>query len=463
MAKGKNWRGSKPTAAAGQKSGSSRPTHFLCFPLAREGTVPTFAKTMGHFRDVSTEPPRQPPIRPPSPSPDSQTNPTDPGGNTIDPLGNASRSTKEPGFAESLKVLPSIVHRGPGTLHLTLGVMNLSDSAELQRAIDLLASLDLQQLLNEAKKGPPPGMKSQRKWQEKRGSQLHGVNDDNKVEPEMELVQDETGAKLEASQDSRLIQLESLERPVSPPDISRSGVSSTTPRPLYLSLTGVDAFTSAKKARVIWAKPRAQLPPSAVEVSAPGLGLLPRPIFDAQEADRLYNFALHLHYAFKEAGLINETRQLVLHATLANMRYKVQAKGGRTSKGKDWVHGKKRWEDGLVDVRQLARVFNEYDGDIEAAEVVLNTVEHVEGTGDEDTESDNDTEDDADTKPQSEITRTLDARNGSGDSPNGEYVWCRDIEVDRVAICKMGATKCEDAMWKEWYPPVAERLIFDGI
>lgn len=412
--------------------------------------MPTFAKTMSHFRDVSTEPPRQPPIRPPSPE-------ENPGSSSIalpsdnpDPLGNISKSVNTPNLAERLKVLPAIVHRGPGTLHLTLGVMDLAKAEEMQKAVDLLASIDVQQMLKDAEKGPPPGMKSLRKWKEVETAPVAMTNEAEHPKVDSGTVDAEASAGPEKAVTSPDAKLQSLKRPVSPPATARPQHASDQPKPLYLSLTGIDAFTSVKKARVIWAKPRAQRPPATCD------NVAARPTFETAEAERLYNLALHLQNAFRSAGLINETTPLALHATLANMRYKTQAKGGRTSKGKAWTHGKKRWQDGQVDIRALARVFNECDGDMKAAEAVLHNTEVAEDVQ----ESAAETEDeDAQSRTEEEVER----RDATTENPEKEYIWCRDIAVDRVAICKMGATRSEDPMWKEWYPPVAQRFIHEGM
>ncbi|KAK5087872.1 hypothetical protein LTR05_002087 [Lithohypha guttulata] len=382
----------------------------------------------------------------------------------------------ESSFIDSLKVLPDIVYRGAGTLHLTLGVMDLSKDTEMQKATDLLRSLDLEKILRDASEGPPAGMKSQRRWKEKRegnDSITSACSDSNVIgQKETGVVEDELSVQVEQESDSvpknalgkeqtpisskdenRDTDVKSLERTVSPPTLARQPSTITpSPKPLYLSLTGIKAFPSAKKARVIWARPRAQLPtPPQSELNDQPQ----RPTFDEKEGDRLYNFALHLHQAFKDAGLVNETRQPVLHATLANMRYKVQAKGGRETKGKAWKYGKKRWEEGLVDIRPLAEVFNRFDGDVAAAQEGIR-LRDAHAADVRNSESEDDEGEDGEVKNDTEARDDRER-----EDPSKEYVWCKDIKVDRIAICKMGATKSEDPVWKEWYPPVVERVMFD--
>ena len=394
------------TGNSDDKKSSSKPTHFICFPLARTSTVPEFAKSMSYFRDISTEPRRQPLIRKRNDELDRAdlnlgNGPLVPAATEFqqnehsltevaDPLGNVSKSlSANPGFEESLKILPSIVYRGPGTMHLTLGVMDLSDPAEMQRAQNLLRDLDLPQILKNAEKGPPTSMKSARKWQ------------DTPEVDSKESMKGESEAKQTVDTNTE------------------DAESSINSRPLSISLTGISAFASAKKARVIWAKPRAQSAPNIDEIPRMTGG---RPNFSPSEQERLYNFALHLHYAFKDAGLVNETRTPVLHATIANMRYKMQAKGGRTSKGRAWTHGKKRWEDGLVDARVLARVFNEFDGDVVEAKMIIDTIDSTNTHSDDDAGSDHNSDNSSEKKKSVEAPQSDTWDQEVGD-PNKEFIF----------------------------------------
>ena len=467
-----------------EKKSPSRPTHFLCFPLARESTVPTFARSMAYFQHVSLEPERQPLDRSQQQGTPEHSEETLPQTKEIvearhqarrrvnsvtedDPLGDTSQPTMEDDFGNDLKVLPKIVYRGPGTLHLTLGVMNLSDPAEMQKATNLLQSIDLQQMMRDAEKGPPPDMKNARKWEDKDTNESGeaGLAEAGVVEDGSSVNVEQQHHTTAERQDS--VGLKTLERPISPPSKSKQNELSEfrgTPQPIYISLTGLSAFSSPKKARVIWAKPHAQAGIASASLNADTRSTKSRPIFAPAQQDRLYNFALHLHQTFKSAGMVNETRQPVLHATIANMRYKVQAKGGRTTKGKNWKYGRKRWDDGLVDVRLLCQVWNEYDGDVDEAEFgIMNSGEHVieevDG-GHQDDESNEAASKNDQNDAQPGEPWTQDDRDKAVEDPDKEFIWCQDIEIDRVAICKMGATKCQDSMWVEWYPPVVEKMIF---
>ncbi|KAK5941276.1 hypothetical protein PMZ80_006554 [Knufia obscura] len=455
MAKGKKSK-NDGNAEAGEKK--AKTTHFLCFPLASETTVSQLAESLAYFRSVSTEPEK--PKRRLEETPDgkvkvvtgkagstSKSKQPDNGDNTPfspnedDPLGNTNKPTGDKrAFEKSLQILPSIVHRAAGTYHLTLGVMDLSEESQMQKAKGLLQGLDLQRILTDAEAGPPAGVKQARKWQDKE-------------EKETGEVEDEVSAKVEIGDDKPpetdpTRGVKSLGRPVSPPPLAATKTSAETqvpsstpsPPPLYVSLTGLGAFPKEKGARVIWAGPREQ---STISDNSST-----RPTFN--ENTRLYTFGLHLREIFRKEGFITETRPLVLHATVANMRYKMQAKGGRTTKGRKWAHGKRRWQEGVVDARPLLRVFNQFDGDVAEAEHAL------VGAADEEQDDASDEE-----RDENEIAQKQDDRDQPASSAEREYIWLRDAVIDRVAICKMGATEAEDPAWRYWYPPVSEKAIFD--
>ncbi|KAK5070656.1 hypothetical protein LTR70_009214 [Exophiala xenobiotica] len=449
-------RGSKNESATGAGEKKEKTTHFLCFPLATETTVPQLAKSLEHFRNVSTEP-EKPKRRleetadgrikvmtgdAKAESDDERPNGTNEASTTLnedDPLGNIKHPTSdEHTFADSLKVLPNIVHRAAGTYHFTLGVMDLSEEARMQKAKDFLHSLDLQQILRDSEKGPPASAKQARKWQDEDAKETGEIEDE--VSADVEVQKDESAATTSTRG------VRSLERPVSPPPTSAAPAgqqdepTSDAVSPLYVSLTGLGAFPKDKGARVIWARPREQTQAISDSNSEPYV----------TENTRLYNFSLHLREIFRKEGFINETRPLVLHATVANMRYKMQAKGGRTTKGRKWAHGKKRWQEGTVDARPFLKLFNQFEGNMEEAERA--SADAATGDGEEDG-----TEDETGGKASQQKAND---RDKPVTSPEKEYIWVRDAMIDRVAICKMGATEATDPVWGYWYPPVSEKMIF---
>lgn len=433
----------------GQREKKERATHFLCFPISSDATVPTLAKSIAYFQSISTDASKQPPQRRLETTADGKLKVVrdypglsgrsnqdfqahDPGSRDL--LGDTTKSEQpDDSFKQSLQVLPSISNRAPGTYHLTLGVMDLSDETKMQKAKDLLQSLDMRQIFEDAMKGPPAGTKEARKRNKPKATQGTG------------------GIGVEEGEESTTLEPESVERATLPPQMPKSLARSVSPPPhssvkpalettspsppLYISLTGLGAFPSGKKARVLWARPREQ---TCRQDQAT------RPAFN--DSMRLYNFALHLNHIFRREGLITETRPLVLHATVSNMRYALQAKAGSTSQGKARTYGKKRWKDGLVDARPLLQVFNHFNGEPEMVEngqiQQASTIEHADDDGEG-------------TGGAIETGRDEDVH-----YPRNEYLWATNVEIDRVAICKMGATKAEDGLWGEWYPPVSNKMIF---
>ena len=392
------------------KTRQDRATHFLCFPISSDTTIHDLSSSIAHFRDISTDNSRSKPRRRLETRPDGTTHvvvehDVDTGEPTTgrgyeDKSVIEGPSTNSQHKLDNLQVLPPIAHRAAGTYHLTVGTMNLNEEAEMVRAKELLQSLDLGNILRQAARGAPAGSKEARRWDAESSSERSPT---------------------------------SLTRSIARPESTMSTDDSPGPAsPLVIALAGLGAFPSPKNARVIWARPKEQTGASG--------DLNTRP--DFRQDGRLYNFALHLNDIFRKAGFIKETRPLVLHATVSNMRYAVQPKGGRTSKGKTWIRGKRRWQEGLVDVRSLCEIFNNFNGD---PNVSPSTVQ----------ESDSDSHE---LDNPAENSRDYDFV-GSKARPDQEFLWARNIQIDRVAICKMGATKAEDQLWGEYYPPIAEQLI----
>lgn len=130
-------------------SEAKRPTHFVCFPLVTDASVPQLAESLRRFREVTTAPP---PLRPSEvqrqqreremETPERES----PSGSAVqdtqaDPGRTATGDKADSGNA-ALKVIPQAAHRPPGTFHLTIGAMDLSEKGQLQRALKVLKSID---------------------------------------------------------------------------------------------------------------------------------------------------------------------------------------------------------------------------------------------------------------------------------------------------------------------------------
>jgi AKAP7 2'5' RNA ligase-like domain len=155
------------------------------------------------------------------------------------------------------------------------------------------------------------------------------------------------------------------------------------PQPLTISLHGLSAFPTLSDATVLYAR--------AHDATA-----------------RLHSFCIALRQQFIDAGFIEEKRDLVLHATLVNIK---KNQGRRSGGGRGM--GKI-----TIDARRLAGVYNGEGSD------------SVDGKG--------------------------------GYVGTEEYVWAEGVEIDRVRICKMGAKKVEDETLGQEYEVVFEKMVFSN-
>jgi len=300
----------------------------------------------------------------------------------------------------------------------------LSEQHDFDRALHLLQDIDYTQLLIDAGRSKPTPTERRQTSEDvvggerETGSTLayHFENDG------------EERAKLEAQEESRsdesnpatshsIKPLETLARTISPPLVERRRPSSvektpdettshvhqeTNVTPLTLTLAGLGTFPRPNSSRVFYAHPH-------------------------EPTGRLLPFAQAVQRQFRAAGLITETRPLVLHATVANLVYVRrkgrQAKGGMT-----------------VDARGILQYFNK-------GQAVADTSELRSSSQNSFTPN---TADPTSAPPTSSEVPS------SGDS--SEFIWAEDILVNRIRICKMGADKSDRPGWGLEYPAVGEKV-----
>lgn len=221
-------------------------THFLCLPLITSTSKPQLEASVACFREhVTSEQPRE--------------------------------TASENGVTHIIH--PKAI-RPVGVMHCTLGVMSL-DHDRLDRAIKLLQSLDITQLLLRSTNA---------------ADALPGTTVD-----QQEIIT----PKEPLAKDGRPI---SLRRPVSPPPAERASRAAIS-GPLTIDLKGLVSMHVPEKTSIIYIEP-------------------------CDSSERLYPFCLALQDIFKREGmLVPDDRKLKLHATLVNTIY---AKG-RKSQG----HGSK--------------------------------------------------------------------------------------------------------------------------
>ncbi|RMZ91006.1 hypothetical protein DV736_g1765, partial [Chaetothyriales sp. CBS 134916] len=194
--------------ASGQTT--KRDTHFISFPLVTDHSIPQLAASLAQFRRVTTITPE---------------------------VGNEDDDEPE----EELKILPAVVHRPPGTFHLTIGTMNLSEKSEMERAVRVLKGLDLRGMLGHVEREV--------------GSRATKEDDERRKEKKSSIEKGD--------------ELRSPTRPISPPpppaaattssepafSSLTSSPSSRPPSPITISLSGLSTFPGPQHARVFYAPP----------------------------------------------------------------------------------------------------------------------------------------------------------------------------------------------------------------
>ncbi|KAK5058926.1 hypothetical protein LTR84_011190 [Exophiala bonariae] len=369
-------------------------THFVCLPLTTEDSILQLNESLAKFRDVT------------SLSGDAAA-----AGSAGQAGQNLSSSSSTP---PGLCRIPHAAYRPPGTFHLTLGVMDLSSHEDMEKALKLLNDIDYSSLLRKAETKMTTG-NPRNPEREPTGCLLQ--------QSEMDHVAQSGSGAASAVSEGLSKPLESLERAISPPPpASRPKTTSSLqplhpepepepkPQPLMLTLHGLGTFPSASSARVFFAH--------------------------AHDASRrLQPFAELVRQRFQAAGLITETRPLVLHATMANMTYvkrprrrdqqSISSSGPGSGSGAKTASG--------VDGRDILAFFNRRSGsDGEDVDVGTESL----------------------APPGTSASKDVDA-----DAVPEGYIWASDITVDKVRICKMGAEPCDLPGWGLEYRPIAESVI----
>jgi hypothetical protein len=374
-----------PSPVSTSKPKQIRPTHFLCLPLTTDDSVRQLNESLAYFKSITTPLASQALV---------STSDNDTGavitaawdGNTTTPDAVAQTDT--------LRILPEAAHRPAGTFHLTIGTMDLLRDEDMSKAVRLLHDIDFLALLRDCGIKEPAEIFRGGFW--RRG----GVTKTSKARQT-----DRTAAKEG---------MESLSREISPPPpppklqgfISKP---TETTDPLRVTLSGLSVFPQLKEARVFYAIPH-------------------------DTSNRLQTFANITRRIFREEGLITETRQLTLHATVANLIYVRErdmddkiAKAGEGGK----LRGRRKAGRGrTVDATEVLRFCNETPSENDLSQSVLaNSTSSCTAQG-------------------SELDR----------SSQKPILWASDVPVTSVRLCKMGAEASEKPGWGLEYPPVAENV-----
>ncbi|KAL9585696.1 MAG: hypothetical protein Q9203_004149 [Teloschistes exilis] len=315
-------------------------THFLCLPLITQHSTPQWQKSLQQFtKDV---------IVPPQTSPNSAASP------------NGNDEGSEPSVA-----IPSKAIRPLGALHLTIGVMSLSNEEKLNAATALLKRLDITKLLLSAQ------------------------------QPESDL-------EGEADQ--------------------KSGSSSPKRSPLLLSFTTLQSMHSPQSTSMLYVPP-------------------------TDNTGRLYPFCQALKARFTQEGLmVEETRDMKLHATVLNTIYagkvwaKTEAPAGPENPPLN--------DDASTtdDPHQAdAPGGEEQDQHEKHGLVALAEYGLAALAGDAKVQSGHEPHPQSKSKPKGKGKKHVlkfDARNLL--SKYATFEWAKDVRIEKVTICEMGAKKILD-------------------
>ncbi|OAX77991.1 hypothetical protein ACJ72_07702 [Emergomyces africanus] len=374
------------TSGSSSRSGNRpRLTHFLCLPLVNSASIPQLVSSLAKFRDSI------PLVLPPV-------------------------STRVAASAQlpHVPLFPDGALRPLGTLHLTLGVMSLPTKERLEEALEFLRALDLESLLRDA------GIQARA-----------GVAGSGSIEDAAATAAaDATDAPLQ---------------------------------PLLINLTSLHALPNAKAATILHAQPvdsTFRLYPFCVSLRNKFIeaGFIeqemikgsPRPETEASRSSNRNNAgesdpkgSNEDHEDIKgndsitgpaplstsaeptvvlSKGKAGKPRPLLLHATIANTVY--LPRGSR--------HGKRK-ETLKFDARELLMEFGDY----------VPPATDADGRGIEDARSRNqnfplEVEEDEMEEAEDEVLANQKERQRH-EGEKSPFVWAKDVPIDRVCICEMGA------------------------
>ncbi|KAG8630573.1 hypothetical protein KVT40_002192 [Elsinoe batatas] len=293
--------------------------------------------------------------------------------------------------------VPAGAIRPVGSIHLTLGVMSLKEEGRLDEAVKYLQSLNIAELFRRDDASTTLGNAIET------SSVVNGT------------VSEAHHASIGSDQMTKQKDIvpRTLEAPISPPPVERPDSlskldsieeehSKTSSSDLRVDLTSLYPMQSAKATTILYASP-------------------------SDPTDRLYSIADKLRNLFTDAGfLLPDTRLLKLHATIVNTIY-VKARdrappAGPSTNSKPAASAQRP---PATDPRALQ---DPHSDSVEIGETI--TQIHQSPAHE--------------TPPSLKKKHTrrlpplkLDAR--SLIEKYKDHIWARDVAIDRVAICEMGA------------------------
>lgn len=449
--KGQNYStGAKFSMSSGKQNASTQPqrprgqrrerqpalTHFLCLPLVNHASLPQLEASIAAFTTA----------HPPVP--------------VADPSSSQHQSTEQDALQAAI---PQGAVRPVGTIHLTLGVMSLPTKERLNEALAFFQTLDLASLLREAERVAYE-LRQKRAWK-RRPNPAEATSF-----PPAPLDSDQVHRPLSVSLES----LHALPRAKAATVLHASPVDPTGrlyPFCVMLRDKFIEAgfmLTEAKNGL----PPEKSDPKAVEEVQASQCRDL------ASDDNRLLE---ELPTLQPEAGNVRapkvldpytaalarkrKPRPLLLHATLVNTIYvrgrrKFEAGGnGRNGRnGRNSRNGSRRLE---FDAGEILAKYRNYYAD----ETQTTPRDDILSHSGSSTESSSVSEPGG---PEGEEVISNPGTSSAASRPQYPFVWARNIPINSVTICEMGAKKLEvggpgdrglNARLGEEYTVIAERSL----
>ncbi|KAL4738302.1 hypothetical protein BDV11DRAFT_171134 [Aspergillus similis] len=427
-------------------------THFLCLPLINSVSLPQLESSLSSFKASI------PPI----------------------PLTIPDNGQQDEQRQAHIPLIPDDAIRPVGTLHLTLGVMSLPNPQRLSEALRFFYSLDLVALVRKAEESAA----------RQRSRSKAGKRESLSMENTQNAGQENgvaTDACLSTSQSPKPVLTD-----------ERSQGETTAPEPFNISLESLHALPRARSATVLHAAPvdptsRLYLFCEALRDKFLEAGFLqgeykaePRKTHKKQETgpqsehenrDQIQPVQDHPNsLSTKIAEHKGETklkpRPLLLHATIVNTIY---IRGRKRNSGSGQFGGKKYARNNryTFDARDILSHYRNFylDSDRTIPRLSSGVIAQSKSRGDMETirgisEEDIPAGDQSDAnapKDNEETQLTL----SDGQNTGYPFIWARNIPIEGICICEMGAKKLDpaadesgmNARLGEKYKVVAERSL----
>lgn len=323
-------------------------------------------------------------------------------------------TVKDNGGEESS--IPVKAIRPLGTLHLTIGVMSLKGEGRVEGAVECLRELDLGGLLGDAKEGGPRDVRGKDDGEGSRSACNSAMDPAGRAtlsgDPTAKAVNIDVTSLLRT--DGAKQHSETMTATDFPSAPAQHDQNASFPPPLTLSFTGLKSMQSPKSTSLLYAPP-------------------------TDTTGRLYPFCQSLKDRFTAEGFMaEEERALKLHATILNTIY-----AGKVYLSKKLVQG----PDGRFGVAEVKKSDDgdesgdEHHEDEQVSRNPADGEELVEGRKERTSVKAEVPKGKKKGKKKKQVVK-FDARDLI--KRYVDFEWAKDVRIEKVAICEMGAKKMTD-------------------